>query len=851
MTCCPCSTQTGSTPPVTWSGLELDNVAIVASTFTGGVVTGSAVTDLPAPTADDDAATKVYVDETGVLNITNIADLRAVRITSFASGRRAFVRGYYTAGDGGGGKFYYNLSSVLAENGGTVIRPNSGSGRWLREIDDLMVTPRFFGAVGDGIVQDQSAFQAAINWAEANAPTYNGSLGGTQPGWKIRVTKGKYLFGATVNLLQRTIIEGDGAILIGVDSTIDFFKCGAFEGTWISGFLFFGGQNQIKIETGNVSACRVDISNCIFDAPGTCAIATDDTSQSTTLNITGCLILTEGKRAVYSSCDFCSVRNCWITSTVIQTTSIILNKGGLVLDSVFFVPGVGSTYPRIENRGVSVKSSFCRYGGEGGGDETLHNYMPPNQAAGAASILDFQSNSMWGAGSKIIRLFEVPDSILVTDNELAVNETPVNVIVSGGYTKSAYFTLKKDEKVTFRCDIDGTADLSFFTDQIAHNNDSSGLDNVSGSSIAFGGFSLSTVNLGTGGSASGGFDDSANNPFFGKSTTKVITGSANSSGNVLRYGLNGPNVPGTPVGIYTFGFYIKSDKSIPLTINFGNGLPRNIQIPASDDYGAVWVTGQLNATRKGLEIQFIGLPLNATFYFTAPFVIKGTSAFPRPNMLYSTTGIKKNTLGLPAVTTPPSGVFAPFGDILFNSVPAVGSPVGWVNTTYGASPTYKPFGYAGMKGQCMVRLNGDQATTSALEAAINWDAEYYDDLNIWSIANPERLTVPTGANRVRLTAGVRWAANATGYRSVKIKSNNPATTYPLNSTWGSDQKPADAVAAVAGSCTVTTGIIAVADIAYFTVTAEQTSGGALNLIGTAGAFPSAGGGTFFQMEVIS
>lgn len=62
MTCCPCQSDTESTPPATWSGLEIDGSAITSSTFAGGSISGSSITGLPAPSSSGDAATKAYVD---------------------------------------------------------------------------------------------------------------------------------------------------------------------------------------------------------------------------------------------------------------------------------------------------------------------------------------------------------------------------------------------------------------------------------------------------------------------------------------------------------------------------------------------------------------------------------------------------------------------------------------------------------------------------------------------------------------------------------------------------------------------------------------------------------------------
>ena len=91
-----------------------------------------------------------------------IAQLRLKDVTDLLTGAASLVGGYYTIGDGGGGYFYYDSTSSLNDNGGTVIQPTSGIGRWLRPASDTY-NVREFGAVGDGSHDDTDAIQEAIN----------------------------------------------------------------------------------------------------------------------------------------------------------------------------------------------------------------------------------------------------------------------------------------------------------------------------------------------------------------------------------------------------------------------------------------------------------------------------------------------------------------------------------------------------------------------------------------------------------------------------------------------------------------------------------------------------------------
>lgn len=67
-------------------------------------------------------------------SVVNIASLRAV--TGLVQYGSIAVLSHTTVGDGGGGLFYYDENSGLADNNATIIQPNSivGFGRWLKYV---------------------------------------------------------------------------------------------------------------------------------------------------------------------------------------------------------------------------------------------------------------------------------------------------------------------------------------------------------------------------------------------------------------------------------------------------------------------------------------------------------------------------------------------------------------------------------------------------------------------------------------------------------------------------------------------------------------------------------------------
>jgi len=97
-----------------------------------------------------------------VARVDSIASLRALPVPSRKT--VVYVEGYYTPNDGGGSAFLWVPSSTNADNGGTVIQPNSlpANGRWERSADEVPV--EWFGAVGNGVADDTAAILACLTF---------------------------------------------------------------------------------------------------------------------------------------------------------------------------------------------------------------------------------------------------------------------------------------------------------------------------------------------------------------------------------------------------------------------------------------------------------------------------------------------------------------------------------------------------------------------------------------------------------------------------------------------------------------------------------------------------------------
>lgn len=128
-----------------------------------------------------------------------ILNIAALRTTTVVNNLAVNVEGYYVAGDAGGGQFFGVTSGgPFNDNGGTIITPGGISGSataWMRVGLDAAtqiwhgdpISVKWFGAKGDGVADDSTAAQAAIDTVQ--------TLGGS-----LVFPPGKYLFGSQVTI---------------------------------------------------------------------------------------------------------------------------------------------------------------------------------------------------------------------------------------------------------------------------------------------------------------------------------------------------------------------------------------------------------------------------------------------------------------------------------------------------------------------------------------------------------------------------------------------------------------------------------------------------------------------------
>ena len=133
-------------------------------------------------------ANNIYNNNIIYSNVNSVKDLRNVYSTTFnndqpgnggqrwttLSSQNITINTNYrnTPGDGLGGTFVWVASSTAPDDGGITIKPNartsSQPGRWIRQFNSLSASVALWGAIGDGVTNDQPAIQAAIDYCSLN-----------------------------------------------------------------------------------------------------------------------------------------------------------------------------------------------------------------------------------------------------------------------------------------------------------------------------------------------------------------------------------------------------------------------------------------------------------------------------------------------------------------------------------------------------------------------------------------------------------------------------------------------------------------------------------------------------------
>ena len=170
-----------------------------------------------APTGTTKKTTVSLIDQaiTAVGNkaivVDNVAALKALTVSSIADGQLYITRGYYSDNDGGQGTYIYDSASAATDNGGTIIAPTSGSGRFLLQYSGA-VNVLQWGAknTNTDASTTTTAIQAAVSFVVSNQK-------------KAFFPKGTYLLNDSIKISGQTSrwsLEGESRNTVLLQSVI-------------------------------------------------------------------------------------------------------------------------------------------------------------------------------------------------------------------------------------------------------------------------------------------------------------------------------------------------------------------------------------------------------------------------------------------------------------------------------------------------------------------------------------------------------------------------------------------------------------------------------------------------------
>lgn len=157
--------------------------------------------------ADVQKASDIQSGQAGATRFVDaVAEMKA--LTGLVDNAEVRPQGYTAPGDHWLRSRRFDIDSVATDDGGAVIAPNAGPGRFLMD-EWILIDVREFGAKGDKTANDTTAIQNAIAYFDNNYTTSGGSR---NVGGILWIPPGSYLVDPTVGLRFRDniLVWGSG-----------------------------------------------------------------------------------------------------------------------------------------------------------------------------------------------------------------------------------------------------------------------------------------------------------------------------------------------------------------------------------------------------------------------------------------------------------------------------------------------------------------------------------------------------------------------------------------------------------------------------------------------------------------
>jgi hypothetical protein len=702
-----------------------------------------------------------------------------------------------------------------------------------------VINVKAYGAVGNGVTDDSAAVQAAFNAAIPGSVVL------------FPASANAYIINTAINVpISNITVVGYGATL-GNTADTQYKK---FNVNWPQGFIrfeglaFSGGYSSMApvVNNGTIAitnSSQITVNNCWFYQT----------------NAAGVIIAGDSYNVAVTNCKFFSTYIGVITAVTGGNKPLNIN-----ISNNFFRTGLGTT--SSANSGAVILSNTAPFG------------------SGAGIVVS--GNEIRSYGKHGVYLNTAVHNSIVSDNFISGTgigvqvEASTGVVVSGNTLRDivneGILAQNGSDSVNVSGNVLNTTDSN-----------SNGLKigflingTVSSNNVTSAGDAFVVVNSGN--------VNATGNTFISTGEQVVIVVGSHSSG-ITNFSLSGNIIKSSQVnnGLINNNFFIGStaDAGIKLYAPApGNNSINDLNITGNNTTNASCGAGNYFLNFDGTAHpdtllnriwcfgntgipQEINKSLNLDYH-----AVSSSLSIPYPWFAY-----QNGTIGMDAsggsrdVELPPSADFKGWR-VTVMKTDSSSNPV--TITGYGGTPINGASSYVLRcqnesvtivngngewriescvnRSYTMVYLGLNQAVPAGVETNIDWALAKDNSANAWT-ASPsplnQRLYVPAGAKRVRVTLGFRIAPTSTGnYRQFKIKySASPdevAATFMGYPT---------AAGGVGTSGTIQTSILNVADLAngantyFFATFNHDSSTGAppynVDIFGDSGD-------TYFQIEVI-
>ena len=209
--------------------------------------------------------------------VDNVAALKAIAVASVDDGQLFLTRGYSSENDGGHGSYIYDSSSAASDNGGSVIAPTSGSGRYLLQIDGKINIKQAGNSIANAVASlpngGQIYFPAGTYSSSGTLTVSNISfVGEKRPDFKSDYT----------GLIGGTIINGP---FVFRGNNLEFHNLGVDSGSAVCNSLYSGTAQEGLVCTVNYLAGQPQFVDLVVN--NVCAIAKDASSAVHAFSVEG------------------------------------------------------------------------------------------------------------------------------------------------------------------------------------------------------------------------------------------------------------------------------------------------------------------------------------------------------------------------------------------------------------------------------------------------------------------------------------------------------------------------------------------------------------------------------------